>query len=197
MTAIQISDLNTTINHEPRVRDLLIAERLGLADPHKIRPFIEANRPELETYGEVSARRAETSALGGRPGTEYWLNEGQALVICALSRTPKAAAVRKALIDVYLEYRNGGKKVPVRAHLRRVAGTAPAPKPRASAEEQRKAIMAIGECLLEMLNAKDKLNAAVAKCDVKIDDSLFESAFNDVWRQLRRPLIATGTAPSP
>ena len=117
---IQISDLNTTINHEPRVRDLLIAERLGMADPHKVRPLIDANREELETYGEVSARRAETGASGGRPGTEYWLNEGQALVICALSRTAKAAQVRKALIDVYLAYRRGqAGLVPVRAHGRR------------------------------------------------------------------------------
>ncbi|TWA79129.1 hypothetical protein FBZ85_105437 [Azospirillum brasilense] len=109
---------------EPRVLDLTIAERLGMADRHKIRSLIVKNRAELESYGPlvevdgVSARQAETygevrdtvsqtSDKGGRPGKAYYLNEGQALVICALSRTPQAALVRRQIIEVFLAYRRG------------------------------------------------------------------------------------------
>lgn len=109
------SDLNTTLNHEPRVRDLTIAERLGMAAPYDIRRTIEANRAELEGYGDLAslpsggfgAAPRNPGTKGGRPGREYYLNEGQALVLCALSRTPKAAEVRKALIDVFMAFRTG------------------------------------------------------------------------------------------
>lgn len=49
----------------------------------------------------------EKSGMRGRPGKAYYLNEPQALVICALSRTAKAAQVRKALIDVFMAVRRG------------------------------------------------------------------------------------------
>lgn len=107
LAALTIADLNTTINHEPRIRDLRIAERLGMADPHMIRRTIERNRTELETYGTVSVIVTETSDKGGRPGNEYWLNEPQTLLICMFSKTPNAAAVRREVIDVYLAYRRG------------------------------------------------------------------------------------------
>ncbi len=94
---------------EPRIRDLDLAQRLGFDKPHNIRNLITRNAVELRTHGDISATAAEnTDPQGrGRPGKEYWLNEGQALVICALSRTPQAAMVRKALIDVFLAYRRG------------------------------------------------------------------------------------------
>lgn len=112
---------------EPRVLDLTLAERLGMNDLHDVRRLIERNRIELETYGEVrgavcqtnrgqiSTREVETRISGtlpekkrrGRPGKAYHLNEGQALVICALSRTPQAAAVRRQIIDVFMAYRRG------------------------------------------------------------------------------------------
>lgn len=104
MTDLSITDLNTEINHVPRVLDLEIARRLGMTDPHSIRRMIEANRAELESYGPISDRQSEIRGRGRR-GREYWLNEGQALVLCALSRTPKAAEVRKAIIDVYMAWR--------------------------------------------------------------------------------------------
>ncbi|RIW07767.1 hypothetical protein D2T81_02705 [Azospirillum brasilense] len=94
---------------EPRVLDLALAERLGFSDVHKVRALIERNRSELESYGVISAAVAEnTDPKGrGRPGKAYYLNEGQALVICALSRTPQAALVRRQIIEVFLAYRRG------------------------------------------------------------------------------------------
>lgn len=111
---------------EPRVRDLDLAQRLGFDKLHNIRKLVQRNQAELQTHGEVAfAEGGEVSAtvaendgegvfstvektsLGGRPGKTYWLNEAQALVLCALSRTPQAALVRKALIECFLAYRRG------------------------------------------------------------------------------------------
>jgi hypothetical protein len=118
-SALSLSDLNVTINHEPRIRDLRIAERLGMTDPYSVRRIIDRNRAELETYGSLAVRHrkssrewvsdaaSETSENGGRPGTEFWLNEPQTLLICMFSKTANAAAVRREVISVYMAYRRG------------------------------------------------------------------------------------------
>ena len=98
------SDL-ATIANEPRVQDLRLAEALGFDRPRVIRELIERNRPEIEGYGGLPCRTANPGALGGRPGREYHLNEPQALLICMFSRTPNAAAVRKNLIEVFMQWR--------------------------------------------------------------------------------------------
>ena len=94
---------------EPRVRDVDLAERLGFADPSMLKRLIERNAGELRTYGAISVTVTENKDPKGRgrPGKVSWLNEGQALVLCALSRTPRAAAVRKQVIDVFVAYRAG------------------------------------------------------------------------------------------
>ncbi|KAF0110011.1 MAG: hypothetical protein FD149_2724 [Rhodospirillaceae bacterium] len=105
LPGLTISDLNTTIDNEPRVRDLVLAKRLRFTNPHMIRKLIERNRTELKTHGVISTVEITSSAKGGRPGKEYWLNEGQALVICSLSRTEQAAAVRHAMITLCMQWR--------------------------------------------------------------------------------------------
>jgi len=143
MTAnLSLSDIRVFTSSEPRIHDLRLAVVLGMVDIHDIRRVIARNRVELEQYGEVSAAVAETSSVGGRPGTEYWLNEPQALLICMFSRTPKAAAVRKALIDLFLAWRRGETPpspkaeaqqewhyATVRQHKRRVAPMLPMQAP--------------------------------------------------------------------
>lgn len=101
------SDITVITNSEPRLQDLVLAERLGMANPHDIRTTIDSNKVELEGFGEVSRQRRETTNRGGRPGIAYYLNEPQALLICMFSRTPRAAQVRKALIEVFQAYRQG------------------------------------------------------------------------------------------
>ena len=113
VTAIQF------IDNEPRVRDVDLATWLGMLHPLNIRAVIAANRLELEMHGSFHLARENPGPLGGRPGRAYYLNEGQALVLCALSRTAKAAEVRKALIDVFVAYREG-KLVHVQEHRRRL-----------------------------------------------------------------------------
>ncbi len=108
-SAISIADLNTTLNHEPRIKDIRLAERLGFDRPRDIRKLIERSRAELEGYAPICATVAQnTDARGrGRPGTEYWLTEGQTLLVCMFSRTPEAAAVRKEVINVFMAWRAG------------------------------------------------------------------------------------------
>lgn len=96
----------TVLDGTPRVLDVVVAERLGFDRPRDIRKLIERNLAEIEAFG-VCATVAQTSgALGGRPGTEYWLNEEQALLISILARTPKAIEVRRALIQSFMTYRH-------------------------------------------------------------------------------------------
>lgn len=89
------------------MRDLDLAERLRISEPRNIRVNIEENRAELEGFGGVLMQRVKISAKGGRPGTEFWLNESQALLLCMFSRTAKAAEVRREVIQVFTAYRLG------------------------------------------------------------------------------------------
>ncbi|MBB4267805.1 hypothetical protein [Roseospira visakhapatnamensis] len=97
----------SVMENEPRIHDLRLAERLGFRRERDVRKLIERNRTELSDHGEVCATVAQTSEAGGRPATEYWLNEGQALVICMLSRTRVAAQVRREVITVFMAWRRG------------------------------------------------------------------------------------------
>lgn len=118
--AFTIADLNTEIDNEPRVLDVQLGEALGFARPRKIREIIARNLDEIETYGSSAPRRG---AYRGAEFVEYFLNEPQALLICMFSNTPRAAAVRKMLIDVFMEYRRGklDKPIHVREHDRRTS----------------------------------------------------------------------------
>lgn len=115
---------------EPRVLDLRLAEALGYERPRKIRDIIKSNIDELARHGEMvalvggvdaatsggieglprsgaSLPRSGANPNGGRPATEYLLTEGQALVVCLLARTERAADVRYQVISVFLAWRKG------------------------------------------------------------------------------------------
>ncbi len=115
-----IADLNSDIDNEPRIHDICLAGALGFERPRKVRELIDRNVDELETYGSLAPRRGKSR---GQSFTEYFLNEGQALLICMFNKTVAAATVRKALINVFMEYRRGRieKPVKVQAHNRRTS----------------------------------------------------------------------------
>jgi len=110
-TPLSLSDLNTNAG-DPCILDVRVAERLGFERPRVIRELIERNREELETYGEVRRTARQTSVKGGRPTEEFWLNEGQTLLVCMLSRTPQAARVRREVIAVFMAWRRGAVDAP-------------------------------------------------------------------------------------
>lgn len=107
-TDITIAELPlSVIESEPRARDLDIGERLGFERPRVIRELIARNKAELEGFGSLPCHTANPGANGGRPATEYWLNEEQALLIATLSQAPKAAIVRAVLIRTFVAWRRG------------------------------------------------------------------------------------------
>lgn len=95
------------IEDEPRVLDVDLGAALGMAQPLNIRRTIAANRNELDSYGSIhSPRELIAHGKGGkREVTTYWLNEPQALLLCMFARTPKAAEVRRMLIEAFMQWR--------------------------------------------------------------------------------------------
>lgn len=92
---------------EPCVRDVRLAGRLRYSRPEDIRQLIAANREEFEDYGPLRCRTVKST--GGRPAEEYWLNEGQLVLACFLSRASNARPIRKEVIEAFLAYRRGAQ----------------------------------------------------------------------------------------
>jgi predicted ArsR family transcriptional regulator len=119
MTALfSVSDINTSINHEPRILDTKLAEALGFARPRKIRDVISRHLDALKRLGNIVCPAVGQTPKGGRPGKEYWLTKKQALFLCTKSETPNATEVTIQMVEVFDQVMNG-KTVPVRAHTRR------------------------------------------------------------------------------
>lgn len=98
---------DTTDQEEPRVRDVEIARRAGLAQPADVRRIIDKNWDELTAHGKIKVVALSAKTSGGRPGREYWLNEDQAVSLVAMMRTRAARALRIALVKVYSAWRRG------------------------------------------------------------------------------------------
>ncbi|MEH3109003.1 MAG: hypothetical protein PGN22_02730 [Agrobacterium cavarae] len=105
-TAIADIELSL-IENEPRALDLDLAKRLGFSRPRDIRKLIERNLPELQRFGVCATVARTSSAKGGRPTDEYWLNEEQSLLTAVLSDTDNAAEVRFMIIKVFVAWRKG------------------------------------------------------------------------------------------
>ncbi|TXN20782.1 hypothetical protein [Methylobacterium sp. WL9] len=84
-----------------RVLDTALAAQLGMAIPRHIRVLIKKNTWELEGYGGVVQR--DTLASGNKT-TAFYLNKQQALLICILSKTPRAREVRAEVIRRFDAY---------------------------------------------------------------------------------------------
>lgn len=95
------------IEDEPRVLDVELGERLGMAQPRDIRVVIRRNEEELLGFGSLRARTANHTELGGRPATAYFLNEEQAVLLSMLSRAPRAKEARAMIVKVFMAWRRG------------------------------------------------------------------------------------------
>lgn len=105
---ITVSPFAVTVLHdEPRVRDLDLAERLGFDRPRKIRELILRHKDEIDGFGVCPTVGRTSGPKGGRPTTEYYLNEEQALLIATVSNAPAASVVRRALITTFVALRRG------------------------------------------------------------------------------------------
>lgn len=104
---------------EPRVRDIDLAERAGMAQPRNVRALIRANMEELQEHGRIveRTRRVRSGSLAGsgaqeREVAEFWLNESQACALVMLLRTPKARELRVAVVRAFMAARTFDPKVP-------------------------------------------------------------------------------------
>jgi hypothetical protein len=129
MSALTILDLNTTVNHEPRIHDLRLAEFLGFTRPRDIRKLIERHKDVLERFGSTCAKRRKSR---GQDFVEYYLNKKQCTYICAKSDTEVAAEKTIEVVEVYDAYTSG--TLPLHA---------PIPKALPAAEEEVKGAAAI------------------------------------------------------
>jgi hypothetical protein len=101
----------TVMDNEARVLDTALAEQLGMSAVRNIRSdIIEPNREELEACGTLCSQRLQT---GGRPANAFYLNRQQALLVCILSKTEKAKAVRAEVIRRFDAYEELTRPAPV------------------------------------------------------------------------------------
>jgi hypothetical protein len=89
---------------EPRVLDIALGERAGLARPRTVRDVIkkaisDGSLREDEHFRFCRPRRQNTGR--GRPATEYWLTEAGALKVITRLNTPAADAIVDDMIRVY------------------------------------------------------------------------------------------------
>lgn len=128
-TALTLADLNTAVNHEPRIAHRRLAEALGFSQAHKMGHLIERHIEALQRFGGVPSTVDETGPKGGRPGKTYWLNKKQALYLCTKSETANATEVTIQMVEVFDAYLKGEiKPVKVREH-RRALPAEPQPLP--------------------------------------------------------------------
>jgi hypothetical protein len=105
MVALAVTDLTVIENHA-RIPDLKLMEALEFGDLYHLQKLISRHRDELETYGVICGQTDRKSGPG-RPATNYMLNEEQALLVCMFARTPKAAAARRMIVDVFMKWKRG------------------------------------------------------------------------------------------
>lgn len=116
----RVADLNSSIDGEPRMLDVRLAEVLEFSRPRDIRKIVERNSKELQSFGILRHVAQNHNGGRGRPSMEYWLNKKQALYITAKSDTPAAAMVTIQMVEVFDAY-TSGKTVNVEAHTRRTS----------------------------------------------------------------------------
>ena len=96
----------TFVRGEAHVYDLALARALGFDRLRDIRKLIVRHEAALKELGEVCATMAQTSPRGGRPATEYHLNQEQAVYLCAKSDTAKATAITVEVVRTFVALRN-------------------------------------------------------------------------------------------
>lgn len=100
----------TPINGEHRVHDLHLADKLGFSEPRMVRNLIKRNHDKLLKFGVCYAVEQTSGAQGGRPATEFYLNQKQAVFICMKSETERAFDVQIEIVRVFDAYLNGELK---------------------------------------------------------------------------------------
>jgi phage antirepressor YoqD-like protein len=99
------------VDGEPRVHDLVIAERLGFEQAYDIRKLIKRHNAKLLKFGVLATVAKTSGGLGGRPTVEFYLNQRQAIFICMKSETERAFDVQAEIVRVFDAHLNGTDQV--------------------------------------------------------------------------------------
>ena len=96
----------STEDDEPRVRDIDLANRLGMKNPHKIREMI---RTHLKKISEINTLllRDQRHAGNGTTFSEYYLDRRQATFLAIRSNTPASDEVALELVEIYDRWKRG------------------------------------------------------------------------------------------
>ncbi|RJF83434.1 hypothetical protein D3877_01820 [Azospirillum cavernae] len=100
LPALSLTDIDTTINHEPRILDLRLAEALGFGRPRDIRQLIERHREALERLGGICGAVPQNRGRG-RPTVQFWLTKKQAIYITTKAETDRATDITIALVELF------------------------------------------------------------------------------------------------
>ena len=97
---------------EPRILDVVLAERLGYSEPRSIRKLIKRLDEQGKIPGVLAAIHTERGLNRGNSTTEvaveaYYLDEKNALRVIRRCETDKADEVMDEVISVYLAVRKG------------------------------------------------------------------------------------------
>lgn len=106
---VRVGDWTLTVpgaeGMEPLILDEDLGERLGFDRPRKVRDLVRRHRAEGNVAPiEVCPTVGQT---GGRPTTKFYLTEADALFIVTRSETPRAVALTREMIGVYMAARRG------------------------------------------------------------------------------------------
>ena len=99
----------TPVDGGPRIFDLTLAERLGFEYPVDIRKLIKRNQAKLQRFG-IIATVAKIHGAAGRPASEFYLNQKQAVWVCMKSETDLAFDVQAEIVRVFDAYLLGDLK---------------------------------------------------------------------------------------
>jgi hypothetical protein len=139
---VRVGDWTLTVpgaeGMEPEIPDDVLAAKLG-GSVYKFRRLIERHA----SSGNIGPREVlpTVGKTGGRPGKRYLLNEADALFIVTRSETPRAVALTREMIGVYMAARRG--------LLPRPAPTVP-PQLVAEVAELRAQVVASGAAIVEL-----------------------------------------------
>lgn len=174
MKNLSIKNLEV-IDNEPRIKDVILGERLGLAQARNIKQVIDANSAELGQYGRLHVERASVKAgFFNKETTSYYLNEAQALLLCMFSRTEKAAQVRKELIDIYMAYRTKGL-TKVNEHYRKISSNK---EKRRNREDMGEVVDSVMKKFFEIKTARESLKIRTMEL---FSDDLFEAESIEIY----------------
>ncbi|WP_086931624.1 phage antirepressor KilAC domain-containing protein [Agarilytica rhodophyticola] len=110
-----MSDLISIDNYElhvidgkPMIKDLDLAKKLGFSRPTNIRKNITRMLSKRQLKAEeVCSTVEQTTSLGGRPASTYYLDEKATLKVITKSETENADAITDEMIEVFIKYRSG------------------------------------------------------------------------------------------